>query len=711
MNLMNVHIRLIIWSLAACCALSVTNASGQDSPEEAPPTALETKVAELEAKIDLAKTQTQNSLNRKSELAREKELATQELDDFRVQGPAETPPFSFLLVDRTRDELSSQEVRLETVKSTVEVARTILQDFKENLDSAERIVRLAKDSLAGAEASRRAELSNDLKLAQLEVLLNKELVRFAAAEVANEEGAQEIAELRLTLLEERYAIYKTDVRFEKAELEKMQAEVEAVAEELKNQRALAGQELSRRQNEWSRAAAKKGSEPPTADEQQRIESLSLWRDAARREILLLTESQQRAEEKKTIWSRRYDIANGINETEWVDWVDESEDELEALAKTERWESSRISDLRSEISSRKTEVGAAEVEAESPWRQSQIDALRTQIEAYEEDLIRLEAHQRLHSKLAADAREALGGRSLSAFLAFAWTRISQGWNYELAKFDDSPITVGKVILCVVLIFFGYFFARWIASLLGRFIFPRLGVNDKAAAPMRSIVFYALLFTVVLVAFRIVNVPLTVFTVAGGAIAIGIGFGSQNVMNNFISGLILLAERPIRIGDLVQLDDTLGTITHIGARSTKVKTPSNQEVIVPNSQFLENRVINWTLADHMVRTHVSVGVAYGSPARRVSDLMLKAAKEHEKVLLAPTPFVLFREFGDNSLVFEVYFWIYMNTHAERLQAESDIRFVLDRLFRDANIVISFPQRDLHLDTTSPLEIRLRNDAPET
>jgi small-conductance mechanosensitive channel len=151
---------------------------------------------------------------------------------------------------------------------------------------------------------------------------------------------------------------------------------------------------------------------------------------------------------------------------------------------------------------------------------------------------------------------------------------------------------------------------------------------------------------------------------------------------------------------------GNIEQIGARSTRLKTGSNLEIIVPNSKFLENNVTNWTLSDTRVRTSVSVGVDYGSPTREVARLLQQAAEENPNVLRQPEPLVLFQGFGDNTLNFEVFFWISTRTTTHRLRVESEIRFAIDDVLRAANVTIAFPQRDVHLDTSRPLEIRLHS-----
>ena len=218
------------------------------------------------------------------------------------------------------------------------------------------------------------------------------------------------------------------------------------------------------------------------------------------------------------------------------------------------------------------------------------------------------------------------------------------------------------------------------------------------------FYVLVLLFTLFALKLVEVPLTAFTVLGGAVALGVGFGSQNIVNNFISGLILLVERPVKVGDLIQLDDLYGNVEHIGARSTRVKTGENMDIIVPNSTFLETNVVNWTLSDNNMRTHVTFGVMYGSSVGKVTHLALKAAANHDRVFDRPAPFVIFTNFGENALEFELHFWVSVRTLMERRQIESDIRFNIDHLFREAGIVLAYPQRDVHLHADQPIRVQM-------
>lgn len=293
----------------------------------------------------------------------------------------------------------------------------------------------------------------------------------------------------------------------------------------------------------------------------------------------------------------------------------------------------------------------------------------------------------------------------------WTWLTDIWRFTIINVEGRPVTVGSLVVFVVLLSIG----SWASSLVSRrvagVLARRLRADEGAAAALRAVIFYVLLVTVVLLALRVVNVPLTIFAVLGGALAIGIGFGSQNVVNNFISGLIIMVERPIRVGNLIQLADLHGVVRHIGARSTRVLTGDNVEIIVPNSSFLENNVTNWTLSDDLVRARITVGVAYGSPVRRVEELLLQAAGGHDKVQTDPPPRVHFSDFGDNALAFELYFWVRIRRLFERLQVESDLRFRIDELFREAGVTIAFPQRDVHLDAPRPIPVRMVQDGAES
>jgi small-conductance mechanosensitive channel len=282
-----------------------------------------------------------------------------------------------------------------------------------------------------------------------------------------------------------------------------------------------------------------------------------------------------------------------------------------------------------------------------------------------------------------------------------------WSYQLIAIDGRPLTVGKAVVALLVLAVGAPIAKAVMRRVARRVLARVGIQPGAAEAFSTLGFYVVLAGLVVFALWVAEIPLTVFTLAGGALAIGIGFGSQNILNNFISGLILLAERPIKVGDLIEVNETFGQVESIGARSTAIKTFDNFHIIVPNSTFLESNVVNWTYTDHLVRTSLVVGVAYGSPARKVEEIMLEVVSGHDKAMIPPEPVVLFEDFGDSSLVFRAMFWVVMNRPMDQKKVLSDLRFRLDERFREEEITVAFPQRDVHLDVAGPVAVRVIRD----
>jgi len=291
---------------------------------------------------------------------------------------------------------------------------------------------------------------------------------------------------------------------------------------------------------------------------------------------------------------------------------------------------------------------------------------------------------------------------------AWREVAHTagnvWNFELFKVDETQIKVSQLVIAALVLVFGTMIARTVARRVGNKVLPRFKLESGPRHAIQTISFYMMMFGVVMLSLQTAGVPLTVFTIFGGALALGIGFGSQNLMNNFISGLILLIERPIAIGQMVELDGDAGTVHKIGARSTHLLGYNGAAYIIPNSKLLENTVVNWNIPDRRIRSEVAVGVAYGSDTARVREVLMQAMGKTEKILQGEEQSVLFSDFGDNALIFQAHFWTKPASKLERLTVESELRFKIDAACREAGVVIAFPQRDVHLDTLSPLAVRM-------
>ena len=279
-----------------------------------------------------------------------------------------------------------------------------------------------------------------------------------------------------------------------------------------------------------------------------------------------------------------------------------------------------------------------------------------------------------------------------------------WSYVLVTTPTGQtLTVGQIVSVILLVVVGYVGSRLIGYLLGRRL-SATSLRPDIVYVLQRIAFFVLIVFVVMTALSLLGIPLTAFAFATGAIAIGVGFGAQNIINNFISGWILMAERPIRIGDFIEIDNTYGAVEIIGNRSTRIRRTDGVHLLVPNSQLLERTVVNWTLIDLEVRTTVRVGVAYGSPVSKVAELIMQAVKDQPEVKAEPHPSVVFEDFGDSALVFDAYFWCDVGGEKFLREIRSAIRFRITELFEENGITIAFPQRDVHLDVRHPLEVRV-------
>ena len=277
-----------------------------------------------------------------------------------------------------------------------------------------------------------------------------------------------------------------------------------------------------------------------------------------------------------------------------------------------------------------------------------------------------------------------------------------WEFPLFTLSSGPqVTVGQVVATLLVIFLGILISWYLQRLLGRQLL-KADVNPNVTQTVQRIVFYAVLILLFITVLGMLRIPITALAFISGAVAIGVGFGAQNIINNLISGWILMSERPVRIGDFVEIDSNRGIVEIIGNRSTRIRRIDGVHLLVPNSQMLERVVINWTLVDNHFRTSVRVGVNYGSPVRLVEKLLMQATDEHSLILNDPPVIVVFEDYGDNALIFDVFFWCIGSGEKELRLIRSDIRFRIEELFAENSIVIAFPQRDIHLYAKTPIEI---------
>ena len=270
-------------------------------------------------------------------------------------------------------------------------------------------------------------------------------------------------------------------------------------------------------------------------------------------------------------------------------------------------------------------------------------------------------------------------------------------FTLGGYD---VTVGQLVFIPLVILCGYLLLNWLVRRTTAEMHRR-GIDANIVQLVRRAIYILGLIVLSISSLEMLNVPLAAFAFISGAVAIGVGFGAQNIINNFISGWILIWERPISINDFIETDGVAGTVEEINTRSTKIRRVDGVHLLVPNSKLLEETVTNWTLEDKLYRCTVRVGVAYGSDVDKVRCLLEKSVVDHNLILSEPPPQIIFEDFGDSSLVFDTYFWVHSVGDKSAREIRSEMRFIINRLFADNGITIAFPQRDIHLDGTLRLQ----------
>jgi small-conductance mechanosensitive channel len=258
--------------------------------------------------------------------------------------------------------------------------------------------------------------------------------------------------------------------------------------------------------------------------------------------------------------------------------------------------------------------------------------------------------------------------------------------------------------------GFFVTIWVAFTLSRFVrfvldedvYPRAQLSRGRPYAVSTIIHYTVLFLGFILAVAATGISMDRVTIMLGAFGVGIGFGLQNIVNNFVSGLILLFERPVHIGDSVQVGSLWGEVRRIGIRASVVRTFDGAEVIVPNGQLISEQVTNWTLSDRTRRLHLRIGVEHGTDPERVLEILRQVAAQHPDVLENPPPLALFLEHGDSSLDFELRIWT--REFDRGLTTRSELTVAVNRALAEAGITVPFPQRDLHL-RSADCEVRAR------
>jgi small-conductance mechanosensitive channel len=310
------------------------------------------------------------------------------------------------------------------------------------------------------------------------------------------------------------------------------------------------------------------------------------------------------------------------------------------------------------------------------------------------------------------------RFLKLFLGFLWIsgilRISEVYESvssqvgsiftDKVKIGSLTFTFGNLVLFIATLYFTYIITKFVKQIVEREVLSKQEMKRGVAASISLTIRIFIVFFGTLVALSLSGLDFGKIGIIAGALSVGIGFGLQNIVSNFISGLILVYGKPVQEGDTIEVDTLLGRVSNIGIRSSTITTYDGADVVVPNSNLISNQLINWTLSDNKKRVEIKVGTSYGSDPNRVIEILLNAALSNEKVIPYPEPMPLFVGFGDNSLNFRLLFWVHFE---DGLKTQSDVAIKIYNLLKENNIEIPFPQLDLHIKNEDGKVLNNKNE----
>ena len=641
------------------------------------------------------------------------------------QGFTEKPPYPISLLDSLRDAIDAEKVTresLEVMRSTVEGE---LEEFSSNLKESRKELRLAEETVERS-SGKPNELRKNwlLSLVRLRDQVNQGGVLLSEVRQVSLRETLDSTQTEINFLEQKLAVAKGMYKFSGEELQQKNQAIDNRRQQLirdleqaLHERDIARKDLEARESAMhsvnSDLTRQRAGKLPIGPVLNKYEALQILFDVADFRVQILKGMLQLLRNEKAIWNDRYVMSTNPERLDSRKF----QKELEVIGPWKAYVASRASTLHVLIRSQQEKLDNASVVG------FEREAARSIMTVYQnqEVLLRrcsdvIAEFEQLVLRRNEEAKSAAGRISLEGRSRAAFTSVSslamKIWNTELYVAEETiiaegrtivrprSITVGKLLEALLILLSGAWVLRRLKRPIQWFAAKRLRLDENNALLYTKILTF-LIFLVVFVGTLIfVNIPLAVFAFFGGALAIGVGFGGQNLINNFISGLILMFDHTIHIGDVVEMDGHRGRVTVIGMRNSRVKRFDGIEMLVPNNQFLQQNVINWTLSDKRVRYTVNVGVAHGTSTTATAQLILKAVEAQQDVLTDPPAYVTFDNFADSSLNFSAYFWLELDPSMNSLVICSDIRHRIGEMFADAGIEIPFPQLDLHLKN-SPVE----------
>jgi small-conductance mechanosensitive channel len=702
-------------------------ASEESAPEFTPEDkALARRQADLLVYVYQAELETlseQEAASRARDEAKAKEAAWSGFD--------QPPPYSVLMLDDLQDALDAARTKIMAFESAQVQLHRDAARFEADARQDQAAVRLAAEAVEQAKTPAEiAKAKSNQALAQLRQRVTDNRLGWIGLELILAKTRLETSKSEAALLRRQIAKAKDHGSFTPQDLEGVLERLRQSQPPLEReqQSILSDHERwSRERDAAARALQQARSDAVTPAPEvdalvARLRAAEAWLQTLRSRSYAVNTRGAISRHLAELWKQRYVLVTSSDpeaKRQALDFIGQSIERLQSVLTylagesdlayaEERGQTARLDKLQgSSEQIRDYERSAAEAYRA---RQEAIQRLRLFVDRTERTLRRWRDEYQVRLSV-------LGFKQrLGEFIAAATAIAKALWQFELFAVDDSieiegkavaisrSVTFGKSVGAVLLFLLGYWLSGVFTRRFQHVLITRGGVDAPQANLFRRWLRAAFILVLLLIVLDFMSIPLTAFAFLGGALAIGVGFGTQTLLKNFISGALILFERKIKVGDIVEVDGIVGTVTDVDVRSSTVRGFDGVETMIPNSTFLENKVTNWTYTTPRLRRSVKVGVAYGSPSHRVSDILLECAGRHGLILGDPAPFVWLEDFGENSLVFGLYYWLEMHPSMSAYQVASDLRFMIEKRFAEDGITLAFPQRDVHLDSVGPLQIEM-------
>jgi len=651
-------------------------------------------------------------------------------------GFPEPPPYSILLVDELMGSMQSARAKAQGLRMNQELLSQQISQYRESAKHAQEMERQAADAYDSTHSAEERLTASWHKVLTGLRARNVEAVAVSIALRHEVLGYRlGIAGVEVDLLERQLAEARKKLVFSRADLNQALAGLTSNRESLEQELADSlvrdvrnRSVLARTRQELDSFTLRHGKGDTSAEIaaqryglEARNRAALAWVESSRFETEVVSALIAMNKSSSSLWEKRYAAITG-NDAEkqraildlfrksreqLKPWLAYTNQQLELYESADREQESRLvkTDERSPVRAAERDLQAA-----LRFQRQLAERLNTAVKQVD-----LERQSWLEDIERAQQSRSITDSARDWFGKFS-DILQRVWRFELFTVEDSMevagqkvvtsrgVTVGKSVGALILFVVGYLMAAYLGRRVQRILVARFGVGEHQSNVIRRGLLALTIFILLIITLNLVRIPLTVFAFLGGALAIGVGFGTQTQIKNFISGILILLERNIKVGDTIEVDGVLGRIVTVDIRASTVLGFDGVETVIPNSTFLENKVTNWTHTNARLRRIVRVGVAYGSTTTRVRDILAECGNGHALILKNPPPEVFFEEFGDNSLIFALYYWIDYGPEVNPMHVASDLRFMIDDRFAEENIVLAFPQRDVHLDSAQPFRIEV-------